>query len=205
MWEQSSAPEELVPFAIKNAVAMLKPDYERLCNMLSVRVVKLGSEKSFTLRAYVTALVHHVFPDGADNGLLINALVGEKSLPHKVDATLQALDVLDEDNRMRFKDLRTQCLIARDTLMEAEGKEHPPGERVGSSKAPPVNNTPPALKRLLPGENLLGVSICWQRSHRAFQAYYRDATPCASASSSYGGPRTPADPVQALSIVASLV
>ena len=103
-----------------------------------------------------------------------------------------------------FQDARVFADLKRHVVrdLNASSDKPPtagPQSRVGGSKKERGNFTPAELKPLIPGGGSLpGVSLVWQCSERSFQGYYKDAEPRPSTSASYGGPRTPADPAQAL-------
>ncbi len=77
-----------------------------------------------------------------------------------------------------------------------------PRAAVGQKIVDPLNSTPPCFKVLLPGGgDVPGLGLSWLRAKRSFRGTCIGALPQETCSRSYDGPRTPADPVVALTDV----
>ena len=118
----------------------------------------------------------------------------EVSCMRHAAATLDALEDLDDDERVRLRDLKAE-LQKPPTKVGAQSRASAPKEAQGPG-------TSLELKELAPGKGLLpGISLVYQRKAQSFQGYYTGASPHPSTSAKWGGPRTSPDPIDALSFV----
>jgi hypothetical protein len=208
-WQQVGDDELLLAFALRHGVRLTKEDLTNLCEQCDLTPSPLPGEKSITVRSLATALVAFVF-DGelpCTREAIVDLLIGsrpKRATSGDAQKALDALACLDESEREEFKKLKEHCTrVIEEGLGDAGPVAVSTQSRVGSARGSKQNMTPMHLRKLIPfeGGRPAVCSLCWQATARAFQGYYTGAVPRSSVSHSYQGPRTPDDPVLALSFV----
>jgi len=213
-WIEDGKEENVLRFAVQNAVLLQLPVLRKLKDCLGLDVVKLDGDAGLTQAAFAWALVRRLFPYENEHRQreLVAGIITERKKKASgnvelLKASLKAADSIGDHGEAKqiFKDLQHDVDTQydhRDGKANAHNEREVPTQKVGAGKGKRQYTTPKELMVLLPGGGEIdGVSLNIEIGTSQFHGRYRGALGGETSSRKWGGKLSVKRPADACSLV----